>query len=192
MHTQLFTMIALFTLYLLPQAMFINGIWLAASGKTEIRPDGTDHDSEMILYPLAKYFNRKKMQIVYYDGQQLADLCAVIFHSYPTLDTIENLTDDQIYLWKKQQRLIEHTLDIKIYVRSTSVNFYREYSVYRFSKFIRKPLFGCVICMPSFWGIFTFLIPGLLFTHFDPLMIALYVPNTVCLSYLTFKIMKPV
>lgn len=192
--THLLILILLFITYLVPQAMIMNGIFLAASGNTELRPDGTYHNSEMILYPLAKYFNQKTMIKVYYPGGLLSDLLTDISNRFPTIPASSYWrTEDERLLWLKQKHLIENSFEIKIEVtQENKILFYKEYSNYKFSKYIRKPLFGCIICMPSFWGIFTFLIPALFAFHFDLIVLALYIPNTFCLSFLNYKIMKPI
>lgn len=191
MHNEQLTLILIFIAYLVPQAMIINGIFLSASGYTETLPDGTQKDSEMILYPLAKYLSQHTIQKIYYQGEQFNELIQNIFNSYPTLNgNTVGLTDDQKFLWLKQKYLIEQLFKVKVEITDL-VRIYKEYPVYRFSKYIRKPIFGCVICMSSFWGIFLFLIPGLIVFHFDPLIAALYIPNTLCLAFLNYKIFKP-
>lgn len=197
MYNELLSFILLFVVYLIPQAMFINGVWLAASGSTEIRPDGSHHDSEMIFYPLKKYLEQKRMEKVYFNGDRYIEIVSKaksfsqFITAYVVVGDLYKLTDDQQELWINNKAGLEVFLDAKINITTTGILYlYREFSVYRFSKYLRKPIFGCIICMSSFWGLITFLLPALIIFK-DPIVIALYVPNTFCLSYLNYKIFKP-
>lgn len=200
MEDILIKLILLFIIYLVPQAMIINGIFLAAQGSTEILPDGTEKDSEMILYPIYKWLHQKRLESIEYTGGEANKIIKRISDQFPALQLnteIEwyalQLIGDQRLMLLKHAELIKNVFGVKfmLFDHNYGVRFYKEYDVYRFSKYLRKPILGCVICMSSFWGIFTFLIPGLLLFHGDPIIAALYVPNTLALAYLNYKIMKP-
>ncbi len=193
MHTHLLYLIVLFIVYLLPQAMVINGIFLASRGSTEKLPGGFEIDGEMIFYPLRKYLEQSEDIRYYYLGKEYYDLLDKIYLQYSFLkfSMDQELSDDLLFAWKKHQSLIEQNFSVKTQISRDNIMFYKEYPEYRFSKYVRKPLFGCIICMASFWGLFTFLLPALFAFHFDPIIYALYFPNTACLGYLNYKIMKP-
>lgn len=198
-NSDLLYSIILFVVYLFPQAMFINGIYLASRGSSEIRPDGKEHLlSEMILYPLAKYLEQHTMSKIFYTDDRLSQFIEQVMDTFPVTSTFEitEFSVEQRRQWASMKAAIEKTFDVKMSFFSNlndtyDLQFYREYTIYRFSKYIRKPLFGCIICMSSFWGLLTFLLPALAFFHLDPIVLALYVFNTPCLAYLAYKINKP-
>lgn len=197
MGTQLLIIIYFFIswmLYLAFQALFINGIKLAAMGTTEILPDGTERDGEMILYPLAKELLKTKKVQVFYQDEQLAQFYAIFIANFPglaggTLDNFRlNFVNDtqrdnyqqSMPQFKKNANMASQGIQVQI--GATCALFYKEYNDYVYSKWIRKPVIQCIICMASFWGLFTFLLPALALTNFNLWMIPAYVVNTVALG----------
>ena len=195
MEINLLLHVVLFIVYLFPQAMFINGAYLAAAGRSEIGPDGRVKDlSEMIFYPIRKYLEQHTKKAIYFSGEQLRLLLEEIFNTYPALSLsgVVELSQDDMIMWGKLKKNIENQFDLKIEFRyEKEIVFYREYTEYRFSKWLRKPTFGCIICMASFWGVFTFLIPAGFIFKFNAIVLLLYIPNTFCLSFLNYKLNKP-
>lgn len=153
--------------YVILQSLFIIGVRAAAKGGTEILPDGTEKDSEMILYPIFKYLTRVKRNKVYYKGNQFTNL----------MDSIRQNSDMEVIYddWQMKIRAkgtasltqLEELKDIvrkinskiQIEVQNNTINFFQMDEEYVFSKYLRKPIIQCPICMSSFWSIFTYWIP---------------------------------
>lgn len=184
-------------LYLLLQSFLMNGIKISSEGRNELKPDGSMLYSEMIFARVAAYLNQHDIDIVYYKNNLFHELLNSIAVQYPSLqikDARDNyifVDEPQLALWKKLQRQIENTFDIKLNLNINSITIYREYKQYRFSKYIRKPIFGCIVCMPSFWGIFTCLIPAIVVMGFQWWTLPFYIINGFCCAFLNYKIYKP-
>jgi hypothetical protein len=202
METTLLFWIELFTawlLYLVVQASFINGIKFSAMGHTEIRPDGTEQDSEMILYPLSKFLLQKTYCKIFYTGDELKNRFAEIIGKVPNLFSA-NITSSRILFSSDDQYnyFLSALLNIKnaqkpfveIDFDEHGFGFYKSYEQYRFSKYIRKPIIQCIICMGSFYGLFTFLIPLLIITHFKLVVLPAYLVNTFMLAYVNKYLYK--
>lgn len=177
-----------FILYQVIQAVFINGIKLAASGSTEILPDGTHKDSEMILYPMAKFLLQKKTCKIFYKGEQLAIIFMEIKQHLNTLKGLQ-ISGNNLQLpfdlspvdFLKVTPYLNKALGIDFILLDNGISVYKEFPKYRFSKWLRKPIIECVVCMGSFWGIITFLIPVLFITH-SFMAFPAYVVNALCLA----------
>lgn len=178
-------------LYLLVQALFINGIKLSATGTTEVKPDGTDYDSEMILYPVAKFLLQKTICKIFYKGEYLKQLYANLVNSFSALGGANVLQDglyfnsaDQYGIFKQSAPLIGKYLPegVEFVLTESGITFYKSYDQYKFSKWIRKPVIQCIVCMGSFYGLFTFLIPGLVITGWSPFVLPAYLVNTFLLA----------
>lgn len=205
---ELLIYILVFTVYLLPQALLINGVYISAYGRTDILPDGSHADSEMILYPLYKFLNQNKSEKIFYTNKRLLDLhpslefknCSLDFYNQGSSAVVFNVIvgalltkENGINLAESELRTwAERELNAKtIYnTRKNTVAFYQYETRYKFSKYLRKPIITCVICMASFWSIFTFLIPAICYFGFDIKILPLWIANVFCLSYLNYLIYK--
>lgn len=195
----LITILAFFV-YLFLQSLAINGLYISAAGKSETLPDGTTADSEMILYPLYKFLNQFTLNRIYctmaFIKSRSASFPAIaggiiqwtgdgpVFAIIPTSGQTINI--DALKSWASAY------LNAQVEYDSTAHNFklYQEVPEYRFSKYIRKPILTCVICMASFWSIFTFLIPVILVFGFSLKIIPIWIGDILCLSYLNYLIFK--
>jgi hypothetical protein len=200
--------ILLFLVYLFPQALLINGIYISAYGRTDILPDGKHADSEMILYPLYKFLNQNTAEKIYFTGEQLLKYNPMATYykkgviikndalgAYTFVFHEEFALVDALKLWATAYLNAETEYD----QHSNTVSFYRYETVYKFSKYLRKPIITCVVCMASFWSIFTFLIPATLIFGIDSnflliiniKIMAIWIANVFCLSYLNYLLYKP-
>lgn len=187
-----------YTFFMFLQAIFINGIKISASGETIKSPSGRDIDSEMILYPVKKYLCQFKMFPEYYSGPQLEDLLKKIeAKSFVSLNAVRGIYAvpanlDHIVDWDKITRqLVSVDPEIKVDASDPeAVMFFKEMKAYRFSKYIRKPIIQCVICMASFWGFFTYWIPVYYAFGFSVETFILWIANTICLSFVNYLIFK--
>ena len=68
--------------FLFIQSFIINGIKLSANGETETLPDGSEKDSNMILYPLQKYLLQSKDRKIFYSGKEFDKLWDMLKHKY--------------------------------------------------------------------------------------------------------------
>lgn len=193
--TQILCYLLAYCVFLLLQAVMINGIKISASGHTEKSPSGEDIDSEMILYPLYKWLTQSQLVKVYYQGPELGRLVEQI-NKYLSSDYGCN---DQVMFVPKEdhfsarfpqlQVMLGHQVQLEVFL-SGSVGFYKELKVYRYSKYLRKPIIQCVICMASFWGFFTYW-PVIYFVYgVKYFTFILWIVNTFCLSYINFLIFK--
>jgi hypothetical protein len=176
-------------IYLIVQALFINGIKLAASGTTEIMPDGTEKDSEMLLYPMSKELLKKQACKIFYKGSNLYKICETLETQYHLSVAVNKNHDailfnniDDLYQFRTAQANISKILGVQFDTSSAIVTVYIDSDEYVWSKWIRKPIIGCVVCMASFWGIFTFLVPALVVSHFNWMVLPAYLINTVMLG----------
>lgn len=199
--------IATFLIYLYPQALMINGIYISAAGRSDTLPDGTSADSEMILYPLYKYLNQSTTDKMYFTFESLKSKGITNWASFTwgrvqwqegiSQLLIQNagqvLNIDALKTWATAY------LNAKVTYNAAdgTVMFYQDITKYKFSKYIRGPIITCVICMASFWSIFTFLLPVIFILPkmkiFIPLadIFPIWIANVFCLAYLNFLIFKP-
>lgn len=187
-------------LYLLIQSLFINGIFIAAHGSSSKYPDGSDDDSGMILYPIYKFLYRTR-KIRYFFVKKMLDIRTV-----PKVDGVVIVWDD---FWKdglivRGFRVIGNPdlLPLEKWIRefyqgkmiydkvNHRVAFYQDIDEYIFSKWVRKPILGCVICMASFWSIFTFVLPVNHFYGWNFHITLLWFADIISLAYVNFLIFK--
>jgi hypothetical protein len=200
MGTSLTYFISLFIawlLYVVVQAIFINGIKLSAAGSTEILPNGEEKDSEMILYPVAKFLLQKKTRKIFYSGVELEKLYTRITDQFSALGGLNSAgsllmfaTDDQHIAWKHALPMLAQFGAVPELSHNT-ISFYKEVTEYKFSKWLRKPVIECVVCMSSFYGIFTCLIPFFIVSHYSWLALPVYLLNTfslACMNKIIFKL----
>lgn len=180
-----------FVVFVIGQSFVINGIKIASSGKTEKKPDGTDRDSPMILYPIAKFLNQKTIDRVYYSGNELSKLVAKLNEDFPGilpnfstrilgLLLFDNASMDLMVGVAKKLKAkdIHYIIDGKFFIR-----FYKEYDNYKFSKWVRMPTFGCIRCMSSFWSLFTYWLPMIWVFDFHIWMVPLWVANISAVTF---------
>lgn len=197
----LFTLICCFILYLPIQSLIINGIYISAAGKSETLPDGTVADSEMILYPLYKFLNQQYQKRIYFTLEQIKarsanlpgisggtinwDTGAYTFKVLPSF--VNSINVDSIRAWAEAylSGKIDYDPD------SDTIAFYQDETFYKFSKYLRKPIITCIICMASFWCILLFLIPVVCLFGFQIKILPIWIANTFCVSYLNYVIFKP-
>lgn len=177
--------------YVLLQSLFILGVRIAAKGGTEKLPDGTDKDSEMILYPLFKYLTRVKRQKIYYSGDEFDKLVERIRSVMSGVDLIAR--DNRIQVAKgdaerasvlKELNGALATIDKKIEVDATAeaIRFYKIDEEYVVNKYFRKPVIQCPICMASYWSTFSYWIPVIYFYGFNFWVLYLGVLNICAVS----------
>lgn len=187
-----------FLLYLVIQALLINGIYISAYGKTDILSDGSEAHSEMILYPLYRFLNQSHEEKIYFTKDRiLAITCGNIPNTFKVSETNTVLFSVVGIYDNDRKKAIEQWADVNLHAKvnyysaANTIEFYQFETVYMFSKYLRKPIITCVICMASFWSIFTFLLPVMLYFGFSFKIIPIWVVNVFCLSYLNFIIYKP-
>ena len=183
------------------QSMFINGVHISGSGGTRVLPDGTEKDSEMILYPLHKWLSRKySLQKFYSYGPQAFCLTTKV-NAWAKSEIITYEGTDQFKLsanttLEEIQKILNNTgfketFVIAAHNKPGYVLIYESVEQYIVSKWIRKPLIQCIICMASFWGFFTYWIPVYLIFGITIPTVILWVANTFILAFLNYKIYKP-
>lgn len=185
--------------YVLLQSLFIMGVWVAAAGDTEIMPDGKEKDSEMILYPLKKFLMQSKVRTLYFSGNQFNGLMDRIQTVLPEVNfSIENesiLLDEKSdsnasFFTSLNNALSQIDTQIKIRIDNNTISFYKIYQELRFSKYLRKPIIQCPMCMASFWSIFSYWIPVMYLFGFGFWYLYLGVINICCVSYCNFLLRK--
>lgn len=174
-----------FLAFQIVQALFINGVKIAATGETEILPDGTEKDSEMILYPIYKFLCKKYKTTVYYENSQLNSLLLKL-ETY--LGANFNFADFPMETIEIQLQKVDP--EIMITRNGEGYLFYKYVEHYFYSKYIRKPIIQCIICMASFWGFFTYWVPAYFVFGITEFSILLWLINTICLSYSNYLIFK--
>ncbi len=193
-----------FILYVIIQSWCINGIKASSSGTTTKNPDGTDRDGEMILYPFFKYLTQKKIVKLFYKSRAFHEVIKSIEAIYGDLGldyriatgavSYDPTSKVALLRWKKVEESLRLQFDpdirIEYFPLSGKLFFYKENQEYRFSKWIRKPIIQCVVCMASFWGIFLFWIPAFCIYGLDPVIVPIGIGNTFCVAYLNKLIYK--
>lgn len=177
--------------YVLLQSLFILGVRIAAKGGTEKLPDGTDKDSEMILYPLFKYLTRVKRRKIYYSGDEFDKLVQKLQSLMPGADLIAR--DNSIKVTKGEAEratvlkalngaLVTIDKSIQIDHSAETIRFYKIDEEYVVNKYFRKPVIQCPICMASYWSTFSYWIPVIYFYGFDFWVLYLGVLNICAVS----------
>lgn len=185
--------------YIILQSLFILGVRIAALGGTEVMPNGKDYDSEMILYPIFKYLTQKKNDKIFFANQQFEKLIKKIQILLPSQEIV---TENETVLIKNNDKeglrlrevlneiLPKIDLQIQIELTEEGLRFFKVYEKYRFSKYLRKPLIQCPICMASFWSIFSYWIPVVHFYGFNFWILYLGGINicaVACLNWMIFS-----
>lgn len=181
------------------QAVVIVGIKLASDGKTEILPDGTERDSEMILYPIRKWLERTKTKQIIYQDDELIDLLMDIDQRFAPLAfkpdhifkhwiSYDDKEKEQVF--RQMIGKIQNSFQLRVGESLEGFVFYIEEDVYIRSKWLRLPILGCIKCMPSFWSIFLYWLPVLLFYGFHWEMIPLWIVNICAVSAMATIIYK--
>lgn len=165
-------------LYLVVQSLFIHGIKLALYGKTEILPDESTADHGMILYPFYKFMTQSIKRKVFFQGQQLVKISNEIRSAFPSIA----MYSFEHGSFLSQASNIEKQFNLKVSTDNSITQFYREINFYKFPEWIRKPTVECVVCMASFWGMFTCFFPALALYGFNLPVIVFFVCNTVLLA----------
>lgn len=182
------------------QSIFINGVYQSATGETKKRVDGSDEDSEMILYWLKKKMERLKEVDIFYRGDFLdkiyyeilfivkinnpyglnKDKTKIIgFTPYDLLTIVENgdiLKEKKIYFFTN---FSEYSLEV-----------YTKHEVYYYPVWLRKPLIQCIKCMASFWGGLTFWPVVLYLFGFHFLEIPIFFADMFSLVYINWIFYK--
>lgn len=181
--------------YVIAQSFVINGIKIAATGTTEIMPNGKERDTPMILYPIAKWLDQSKTVKVFYEGGEFLKLMKKLVRQFrgiiPATERVEDGTmyfnnDKAIDLMigvAAKLKVEDIEMEIRDELGGRAVRFYKEYKEYRFSKYIRMPTFGCIRCMSSFWSIFTFWLPMLLVFGYDHSLWLLWLANIPAVTF---------
>lgn len=153
--------------YLLLQSLFILGVRVAAKGGTEKLPNGKDKDSEMLLYPILKFLTRVRQIPVFYSGAQLERLLKKIKRTHNTI--VLSVNDEYITIEGTHDAIVKETIEDVLFKVDENIviqwesdatfKLYKIDEVYILSKYFRKPILQCPICMASFWSIFSYWIP---------------------------------
>jgi hypothetical protein len=184
--------------FLLAQSFFLNGIKIAASGETEIKPDGTEKDSPMVLYPIAKFFDQHVEYPVYYTGVEFDKLMKIIQQRFPDqwpikYQYLRRDTRSLIQIDMEMSKVFEAIIKQQAatsgfkweYVEEEGAYaFYKEYKKYRFSKWVRMPILGCIRCMPSYWSPITYWVPVLIVFGFQWWQVPLWVASIPSVTFL--------
>lgn len=183
-------------LFLLAQSVFINGIYQAATGETKKRVDGSDEDSEMILYWLKKFFEQTKTVLVPYKGYELSKIVNEIYNydihcGIFLFEQLENGVCANTYdYWQRFKKFIpQYQATCRIIIKNDvdwRFFFYKEYEDYKYSKWIRKPIIQCIKCMASFWGGLSYWPVVLFLFGFNWLEVPVFFADMFCLTYLNW------
>lgn len=187
-------------LFLLVQAIFINGIYISAYGKTTKRVDGTDEDTEMIFYPIYKYLHKTYKRRRYFVREMLD------VSTFPKIDGLVIIWND--YLKDGQidrgfrivgnadlvpvEKWISEVYGGKMKYDSVNkrVTFFKEEHEYVFSRYIRKPTLGCIICMSSVWGGLTYAVVVSVCFQWNLYSLLLLIADIISVAYVNFIIFK--
>lgn len=199
----LLVILSVFILYLLVQSLVINGIFISAKGSEGTLPDGSIEKSEMIFYPIYRFLNQYTVKKMYFTLSVIKSLVGSNWPEVPGAlikwnDTYSDrfaitLTGITAFNLDSLKKWAEMYLGAKIFydAEENTISFYQNVTFYRFSKYLRKPIITCVICMASFWSIFLFLTPAICIFGFSVKIILIWVVDVFCVSYLNFLIFKP-
>jgi len=189
----LFYLSGAWVLFVFAQSMFLNGIKIAASGTTETMPNGLKRDSNMILYPIAKWLDTHYIQKAYYQGEELTKLYNQIVKDFGKIIPVSyrantygisvSSGDDLELLIGIAKEISKRVGGVKYDVNGRSVSFYKEYKKYRFSKWVRLPTLGCIRCMSSYWSLVTYWLPMMFIFNFDWWMIPLWLANIPSVTF---------
>lgn len=202
--TQQLISLCCFVLYLFIQGLAINGIFISARGKDYVMPDGTIEKGEMIFYPIYRFLTQYTMLRVQFTYAEIKRRNKG--NVWPVLPDGSNID------WNKEQSPFtlnwrgsgpvvldsvrtwaERYLDAEIEydANENTVAIFQQHEKYRFSKYIRKPIIQCVVCMSSFWSIPLFLVPVILLFGITVKIFFIWALNILCLSFVNYLIFKP-
>ena len=184
--------------FLFIQSFIINGIKLSANGETKILPDGSEQDSNMILYPLQKYLLQNKPRKIFYAGIEFDKLWEMLKHKYMNVipesimineNRLSFDNDEDVEIMKKLGYVFERDHEIKWQFDGQVFTFYKEFPEFKFSKYVRMPIIQCIKCMSSFWSIvLTFLPVMIYFFGLQWWLIPLGIVNIFALAYLNYRL----
>lgn len=186
-------------LFVLAQSVFINGVYQSATGETKKRVDGSDEDSEMILYPVKKFFERLKKVSIYYKGQELNRLIDEIGTADPMgyIFNFENIGDGIISHSRADNKWLRSVIEIiearhSVYIwdRGDRFQIVKIYEDYYYSKWLRKPIIQCIKCMGSLWGALTFWPVVLFLFGFNLLEVPIFFADVFSLTYINWILYK--
>lgn len=163
-----------FLVYVIIQAIVINGIKACTEGNYEDMPDGKKVAKGMIFFKIANYLNQKELIPVYYSGdgiKRLLEACKEKFGNSIPISFLEGKVNntilkiaqpdlqEQVMIQQFRETILRKSENAKCDKWSDDEYvFYKEYERYKFPKFIRKSVaLGCIRCASSFWGTITFL-----------------------------------
>jgi hypothetical protein len=187
--------LAAWGLLLLAQSIFINGVYQSATGETKKRVDGSDEDSEMILYPLKKFFNKLTNKYIVYKGLEFEKLIyaivadgnmAYLLKMRFTSDAFFPVADGDEKWLNIAIPIIEAKHSVMIRSALGKYQFIKEYEDYKYTKWLRKPIIQCIKCMSSFWGALTFWPVVLFLFGFNWLEIPVFFADMFSLTYLNW------
>lgn len=189
--------LAAWGLLLLAQSVFINGVYQSATGETKKRVDGSDEDSEMILYPLKKFFEKQKEVLIKFEHPYLKAAQLEVWSKYK--DIIE-WKEELLFLHfkgylnslekKRFQKNLKDSLGIQYKEDDVKLILYKIDTQYVYSKWLRKPIIQCVKCMASFWGALTFWPIVLFLFGFNYLEIPVFFADMFSLTYISWILYK--
>jgi hypothetical protein len=185
------------------QAWLINGVSQAAAGDTEILPDGTEKDSEMIFYPLKKELTKtRKVRYQYFDEQLtklIDEMKSRYQYAFPegvivarpsnVMIAAKDVENFKIFISKYHDKDLIAT---QMNEAGTQWQFTKEYDVKVYSKWIRKPIIECVKCMASFWSLVTYWPLVLLVFGFHWWQIPVFIADMLVVSFLSWFFNKTV
>jgi hypothetical protein len=183
-------------LLLISQSIFINGVYQSATGETKKRVDGSDEDSEMILYWLKKFFEQTKTTLVPYKDLALSNIIQELYNydkesQILLFDQIEGGVIANTYNnWQRFLKLIpQYQANCRIKIKNNAdwrFFIYKEYEDYKYPVWLRKPIIQCIKCMASFWGALTFWPVVLFLFGFNLIEIPIFFADMFSLAYLNW------
>lgn len=184
---------------LFAQSVFINGVYQSATGETKKLVDGTDDDSEMILYPLKKFFEKMTSRSIQYKAGALTNLLKRIREKAGAINMYVFDTDTWVVYYevgmsedilKNWAPIIEENHGVTIKYFPDGAQFFKSHDYYKYSKWLRKPIIQCIKCMSSFWGSLTFWPIVLFIFGFHWLEIPIFFADMFSLTYLNWILYK--
>jgi len=213
-HVDFIEMFLWYSGLLIFSAMVINGIYITTRGETVTAPDGTEMDrGEMVFYFFNKWLTKKKSSyFIPFKGDQLLELLFTIQKMFPSAPSVT--VDENKYFivfrnageipakrlmdaWQLWTKDYFKSKDIVIDIRTdteTEIIFTlsEEYPVYKYSKYIRKPIVQCIKCMASFWGTILFWLANCMVWGFDVWQLIIWIPFCFALSWVNVYLFNKV
>lgn len=152
--------IALFFIALAVASLFCIGLWVASQGEHEIAPDGKERKVwGMVLYPLKRHLENKKVEKVYYDVfsmKELAQKAKVLFpdetfeFQYMPEQGMFFAEGESYKSWVRCAAELKEKLFVDIQFHDNY--FFSAWKEYVSINYFAKPIIGCYKCYASFWG----------------------------------------